>query len=90
MKIEDLQLITEDVKLGKDVKIYAYVNIYGCEIGDNTKIGSFVEIQDTEVSRLKIAYLLGTMLRSLMINIHRQLMSKANCKQKKIGRWFRH
>ncbi|MBA87540.1 MAG: N-acetyltransferase [Euryarchaeota archaeon] len=38
-------LISEDVHLGKDVKIYSFVNLYGCEIGDNTKIGSFVEIQ---------------------------------------------
>ena len=38
-------LITEDVKLGKNVKIYSFVNLYGCEIGDNTKIGAFVEIQ---------------------------------------------
>jgi acetyltransferase-like isoleucine patch superfamily enzyme len=35
----------KDVKLGKDVKIYDFVNLYGCEIGDNTKIGTFVEIQ---------------------------------------------
>ncbi len=34
-----------NVKLGKDVKIYDFVNLYGCEIGDNTKIGTFVEIQ---------------------------------------------
>lgn len=34
-----------DVKLGKDVAIYDFVNLYGCTIGDNTKIGSFVEIQ---------------------------------------------
>ena len=34
-----------DVKLGKDVKIYDFVNLYGCEIGDNTKVGTFVEIQ---------------------------------------------
>jgi UDP-2-acetamido-3-amino-2,3-dideoxy-glucuronate N-acetyltransferase len=33
------------VKLGRDVKIYAYVNLYGCEIGDESKIGTFVEIQ---------------------------------------------
>lgn len=39
------QLITPDVKLGKNVKIYGFVNLYGCEIGDNTKIGAFVEIQ---------------------------------------------
>lgn len=39
------QLITPDVKLGRDVKIYAFVNLYGCEIGDETRIGTFVEIQ---------------------------------------------
>ena len=37
--------ISLDVKLGKDVKITGFVNLYGCEIGDNTKIGPFVEIQ---------------------------------------------
>jgi UDP-2-acetamido-3-amino-2,3-dideoxy-glucuronate N-acetyltransferase len=37
--------IAPDVKLGKDVKIFAFVNLYGCTIGDNTKIGTFVEIQ---------------------------------------------
>ncbi len=37
--------ISTDVKLGKNVKIYDFVNLYGCEIGDNTKIGTFVEIQ---------------------------------------------
>lgn len=37
--------ISPDVKLGKDVAIYAFVNLYGCEIGDGTKIGTFVEIQ---------------------------------------------
>jgi UDP-2-acetamido-3-amino-2,3-dideoxy-glucuronate N-acetyltransferase len=40
-----LQKITADVKLGKNVKIYDFVNLYGCEIDDNTKIGTFVEIQ---------------------------------------------
>ena len=39
------QNIAHDVKLGKDVQIYDFVNLYGCEIGDNTKIGTFVEIQ---------------------------------------------
>ena len=38
-------IISDDVKLGKDVKIYSFVNLYGCEIGDQTKIGTFVEIQ---------------------------------------------
>lgn len=37
--------IASDVILGKDVKIHAFVNLYGCSIGDNTKIGAFVEIQ---------------------------------------------
>ncbi len=37
--------VSADVKLGKDVKIFAFVNLYGCTIGDNTKVGTFVEIQ---------------------------------------------
>lgn len=37
--------IAPDVKLGEGVKIYAFVNLYGCEIGDGSKIGTFVEIQ---------------------------------------------
>ncbi len=37
--------LSKDVKLGKNVKISKFVNLYGCFIGDNTKIGAFVEIQ---------------------------------------------
>jgi len=37
--------IAPDVKLGAGVQTYGFVNLYGCEIGDNTKIGTFVEIQ---------------------------------------------
>ena len=37
--------ISDDVKLGKDVKLSKFINLYGCCIGDNTKIGAFVEIQ---------------------------------------------
>ena len=37
--------IAEDVKLGKNVRVFAFVNLYGCSIGDNSKIGTFVEIQ---------------------------------------------
>jgi UDP-2-acetamido-3-amino-2,3-dideoxy-glucuronate N-acetyltransferase len=37
--------VSPDVKLGKNVKIFAFVNLYGCAIGDNTKVGTFVEIQ---------------------------------------------
>ena len=39
------QLIAADVKLGKDVKVFGFTNLYGCEIGDGSKIGTFVEIQ---------------------------------------------
>lgn len=37
--------IAADVKLGRDVDIYHFVNLYGCEIGDGSRIGSFVEVQ---------------------------------------------
>lgn len=37
--------ISEDVKLGQNVKLSKFINLYGCEIGDETKIGAFVEIQ---------------------------------------------
>jgi acetyltransferase-like isoleucine patch superfamily enzyme len=39
------QKITPDVKLGQNVRIFDFVNLYGCEIGDNSKVGTFVEIQ---------------------------------------------
>jgi acetyltransferase-like isoleucine patch superfamily enzyme len=41
----DYQQIAANVKLGKDVRIFSFVNLYGCEIGDETKVGTFVEIQ---------------------------------------------
>jgi UDP-2-acetamido-3-amino-2,3-dideoxy-glucuronate N-acetyltransferase len=44
-KLPDYQRIAPDVKLGRDVRIFGFVNLYGCEIGDETKIGCFVEIQ---------------------------------------------
>lgn len=37
--------IAPDVKLGNNVKIYGFANLYGCEIGDETRIGTFVEVQ---------------------------------------------
>lgn len=37
--------IAQDVKLGAGVRLSKFINLYGCEIGDNTKIGAFVEIQ---------------------------------------------
>lgn len=37
--------IAEDVKLGKDVRLSKFINLYGCDIGDETRIGAFVEVQ---------------------------------------------
>lgn len=45
----DFCRIAPDVKLGKDVKIFAFVNLYGCSIGDGSKIGTFVEIQKNAI-----------------------------------------
>jgi UDP-2-acetamido-3-amino-2,3-dideoxy-glucuronate N-acetyltransferase len=45
----DFCRIAPDVKLGRDVKVFAFVNLYGCTIGDNSKIGTFVEIQKNSV-----------------------------------------
>src|ERR1700744_3762793 len=42
---ESIQRIAPDVKLGKNVRIFGFTNLYGCEIGDDVKIGTFVEIQ---------------------------------------------
>lgn len=42
---EDFSVIAEDVKIGANVKLGKFINLYGCTIGDNTKIGPFVEIQ---------------------------------------------
>jgi UDP-2-acetamido-3-amino-2,3-dideoxy-glucuronate N-acetyltransferase len=41
----DFHCIAPDVKLGRNVRIHGFVNLYGCEIGDETRIGTFVEIQ---------------------------------------------
>ena len=43
--MNDFWCITADVKLGKDVCLSKFINLYGCQIGDGTKIGAFVEIQ---------------------------------------------
>jgi acetyltransferase-like isoleucine patch superfamily enzyme len=43
--MNDLLSIAPDVKLGKDVKLAKFINLYGCAVGDETKIGAFVEIQ---------------------------------------------
>jgi acetyltransferase-like isoleucine patch superfamily enzyme len=43
------QNIKDDVKLGQNVRIFDFVNLYGCTIGDNSKVGAFVEIQKNAV-----------------------------------------
>ncbi len=45
VRVDDFLSVTPDVKLGKDVRLAKFINLYGCEIGDETKIGAFVEIQ---------------------------------------------
>lgn len=40
-----LNCVADDVKLGENVRLSKFINLYGCEIGDETKIGAFVEIQ---------------------------------------------
>ena len=41
--------ISDDVELGKDVKLSKFINLYGCIIGDNCKIGTFVEVQKNSI-----------------------------------------
>lgn len=45
MLVREYACIADDVELGTDVKISKFVNLYGCRIGDHTKIGAFVEVQ---------------------------------------------
>jgi len=51
------QQIAANVKLGKNVRIFGFTNLYGCEIGDDTKVGTFVEIQKGAIvgNRCKIS-----------------------------------
>jgi acetyltransferase-like isoleucine patch superfamily enzyme len=43
--MNDHLCVAPDVRLGKDVKLSKFINLYGCEVGDETKIGAFVEVQ---------------------------------------------
>lgn len=43
--IKDFRCIADDVKLGKNTKVFQFTNLYGCTIGDDCKVGAFVEIQ---------------------------------------------
>jgi UDP-2-acetamido-3-amino-2,3-dideoxy-glucuronate N-acetyltransferase len=45
METGEFVRIAKDVRLGEGIKIYAFANLYGCEIGDECKIGTFVEVQ---------------------------------------------
>jgi acetyltransferase-like isoleucine patch superfamily enzyme len=47
--MNEMVRVASDVKLGKDVKLATFINLYGCEIGDGTKIGTFVEVQKNAV-----------------------------------------
>jgi UDP-2-acetamido-3-amino-2,3-dideoxy-glucuronate N-acetyltransferase len=51
------QMISDDVELGRNVRLSSFINLYGCEIGDETTIGSFVEVQRGAVigARCKIS-----------------------------------
>lgn len=53
----DFCRIADDVVLGRNVQIYGFVNLYGCQIGDGTRLGTFVEIQKNAVigKRCKIS-----------------------------------
>ncbi len=100
--MSDYRCITADVKLGKDVKLAQFVNLYGCEIGDNTKVGAFVEIQkNVRVgARCKISshtfvcegvsiednVFVGHNVAFINDSFPRSTSPGASCKQKKTGK----
>ncbi len=55
--MQDFNRIAADVRLGRDVKVFGFANLYGCTIGDQTQIGCYVEIQKHAVvgARCKIS-----------------------------------
>lgn len=57
MTTPEYSRIAPDVRLGENVRIYAFVNLYGCEIGDDSRIGTFVEVQKGAVigKRVKVS-----------------------------------
>jgi len=96
-------MINDDVQLGEGTLIFHpdLVNLYGCQIGAGTKIGSFVEIQKGASigSRCKISshsFICegvdiedGVFIGHGVMFIQKQWMRKVNCKQKQIGKWFK-
>ena len=99
------QRIAPDVKLGKNVRLHDFVNLYGCEIGDDVKIGTFVEIQKGVKigNRCKISshtfICEGVTLEDEVFVGHnvtftndrypRATNRAANCRRKRIGSAFR-
>jgi UDP-2-acetamido-3-amino-2,3-dideoxy-glucuronate N-acetyltransferase len=52
MQIPRFLSVAEDVRMGRDVRLSNFVNLYGCEVGDGTRIGAFVEVQrDARIGR---------------------------------------
>jgi len=47
--MQDFNRIAPDVRLGRDVRIFGFANLYGCSVGDHTRVGCFVEIQKNAV-----------------------------------------
>lgn len=47
--MEEYRCVSDDVKLGENVRLGKFINLYGCTIGDNTKIGAFVEVQKNAI-----------------------------------------
>lgn len=52
MPVGDFLKVAPDVRLGAGVRLFGFVNLYGCEIGDDTRVGTFVEVQkDARIGR---------------------------------------
>ena len=49
MAVPEFARIAPDVRLGRDVKVFAFANLYGCTIGDESKIGTFVQLYVTRL-----------------------------------------
>ncbi|HEV2171903.1 MAG TPA: acyltransferase [Candidatus Binatus sp.] len=51
-QVSQLASVADDVRMGERVRLASYVNLYGCEIGDDTRVGAFVEVQrDAKIGR---------------------------------------
>lgn len=95
-----------NVKLGKDVKIFDFVNLYGCSIDDGSKVGTFVEIQKNasigknckisshtficEGVHIEDNVFVGHNVTFINDKVQEQLQQMVLCKQKKIGKSLKH